>query len=229
MADALALKEITRRDDTDEVVKEKVDRLATGLYTITNLAGRIPLLLASDLEHNPAQLRAVAPHLVIDDIRSRLHSEASKKGLLLTRGFNPVTTVEAVPDHFRMVFQNLLENAVKYSFNSPPGRPNRVEVSFQKNGDFLEVTISNRGCQMTEDELKEGRLFELGYRGSYSTDRGRRGTGSGLNIARRLALGHGGDITATSDPISKMSNGTWLADNRFVVSWPQIGHVRKER
>jgi signal transduction histidine kinase len=53
---------------------------------------------------------------------------------------------------------------------------------------------------MSHEELDQGLVFQLGYRGQLSTERGRLGTGIGLTDARRVARSHGGDVIIESKP-----------------------------
>ena len=55
------------------------------------------------------------------------------------------------------------------------------------------------------EELETGLIFEMGYRGQLSTDRGRLGTGIGLTDAQRAARAHGGDIEISSRPATDTS------------------------
>ncbi|MDD5427090.1 MAG: hypothetical protein PHN52_11485 [candidate division Zixibacteria bacterium] len=59
------------------------------------------------------------------------------------------------------------------------------------------MEFSNWGVPITKEELEKELIFQVGYRGLYSRDRGRLGTGIGLPDARQVARQHGGDITIT--------------------------------
>ena len=50
--------------------------------------------------------------------------------------------------------------------------------------------------------IEQGLIFQVGYRGRLSRDRGRLGTGIGLADARAVARSHGGDVTIQSHPAS---------------------------
>ncbi len=51
-----------------------------------------------------------------------------------------------------------------------------------------------------KDEIEQGLIFQLGYRGAFSGDKGRVGTGIGLYDALKTARAHNGDITIESIP-----------------------------
>jgi signal transduction histidine kinase len=64
----------------------------------------------------------------------------------------------------------------------------------------VNLSVENWGVPISARELEEGMVFELGYRGQWSTDRGRLGTGIGLTDARDVADKHTGALTSTSRP-----------------------------
>ena len=86
----------------------------------------------------------------------------------------------------RLVLQNLIENAAKYS-----GESGRVKVhAFRENG-WTVVRLGNSGATIPPDD--RGRIFERFRRGS-TVGENVRGYGLGLNIARELVRAHGGEL-----------------------------------
>src|SRR6185295_11405386 len=89
------------------------------------------------------------------------------------------------------VFENLLENAARYS---DPGKP--VHVTVKRDGRFAHTEIRDEGPGMSEDETRHA--FERFFRGR----RGRRqfgdGSGLGLAIVRHISEAHGGGVALTS-------------------------------
>lgn len=95
------------------------------------------------------------------------------------------TDIEADPELLRLALEQLIENACKYS---RPG--SRVEVS--AGGTNGQVAIRVRSCgQISPDE--HSRIFDRFYRGKRSRDE-TPGTGLGLDISRKIALAHGGNL-----------------------------------
>jgi PAS domain S-box-containing protein len=95
---------------------------------------------------------------------------------------------------------NLLHNAVKYSWRRDRGQP-WVAIAVRSDDEReVAIEVENWGVAIAAEEIAHGLIFELGYRGKWSTDRGRLGTGIGLTDALRAARGHGGDLVVESRP-----------------------------
>jgi signal transduction histidine kinase len=92
----------------------------------------------------------------------------------------------------RQLFDNLLGNAVKYV--DPQVRPH-VDVRGRRDGDWLEVRVSDNGIGIPEDQREL--VFERFHR---AHDTGYRGTGLGLAICRSIVDRHGGSIHAEAGP-----------------------------
>lgn len=94
-------------------------------------------------------------------------------------------------DKLARVFDNLLRNAVNYSY---PGTT--ITVSLFDNGDTCAVTFINHGDEIPPAKLE--RIFEKFFRLDTSRGTKRGGAGLGLAIAKQIVDLHGGTITARS-------------------------------
>jgi signal transduction histidine kinase len=97
-------------------------------------------------------------------------------------------------------FTNLLHNSIKYSWHRNRIQSPWVTVRMWKKNDKLCTTFENWGVPIGKDELESNLIFQLGYRGKWSKDRGRLGTGIGLTDAREVALNHRGHVAVESRP-----------------------------
>ncbi|WP_263354618.1 sensor histidine kinase [Acidicapsa acidisoli] len=93
--------------------------------------------------------------------------------------------VPADPELLRLALEQLIENACKYS---PSG--STVEVSTGALGDTLAIRVRSRSQVPLEEHSK---IFDRFYRGKRSHE-ATPGTGLGLDIARKIALAHGGNL-----------------------------------
>lgn len=91
----------------------------------------------------------------------------------------------------RMVFQNLLDNAFK--FTRPGGV---VALQADQKDDMIEFTVTDSGIGIAQDEIPK--LFNKFYRAHNAVAMDVRGTGLGLYIVASIIQGHGGKIWVQS-------------------------------
>lgn len=102
----------------------------------------------------------------------------------------------------RRALMNIVQNAVKYSWTREVEKKSWVEIECFVESGRAYVRCENYGVPIRRDEIDSGRIFQLGYRGVLSSDRGRAGTGVGLFDAMQAARQHGGSVTVESRPAS---------------------------
>lgn len=86
-----------------------------------------------------------------------------------------------------IVFDNLIENAIKYS---PDGSP--IEITARREAAGIVVAVCDHGAGFDETDL--GRVFERFYRAG--TVRRKPGVGLGLYMVQRIVELHGGSVRA---------------------------------
>ncbi|HEY4991646.1 MAG TPA: HAMP domain-containing sensor histidine kinase [Nakamurella sp.] len=101
-----------------------------------------------------------------------------------------VLPVHVDPDRITQVLTNLLGNAL---LATPAG--GTVAVTARRTARGGEVVVTDTGVGLTEQDVE--RVFERFYRAPGQPRRSA-GSGIGLTIARGIARGHGGDVTASS-------------------------------
>ena len=107
-------------------------------------------------------------------------------------------------DELAEVFQNLIENAVRYGRSDT-----EVTVSATADDDRLTVSVIDQGSGIPPEEIP--RLTERFYRVDKARSREVGGTGLGLAIVKHIVNRHRGTLTITSE----LGEGS-----RFSVSLP---------
>jgi signal transduction histidine kinase len=112
-------------------------------------------------------------------------------GTTVVREFDPaLPRIEAYGSELNQVWLNLLDNAVDAA-----GGTGQVRIRTAHDGDGVLVEIADTGPGVPEDIQR--RIFEP----FFTTKEPGKGTGLGLDIARRIAVErHGGDLTLESEP-----------------------------
>lgn len=115
----------------------------------------------------------------------------------------PLPTVTGIPHQLRQLFQNLIDNAVKF-MDKPEGR---VQVTCQRNGQAWEFSVSDNGPGIPARFHEK--IFSLFQRLDTAPDRP--GTGIGLALVKRIVENRGGRISVDSEE----GHGT-----TFTFTWP---------
>ena len=97
-------------------------------------------------------------------------------------------------EQIKIVFNNVLDNAVKYSL--PDSQP--VRIQFQRQGSYAIIRIQDDGIGIPEAELPF--IFEPFYRVDKSRSKRTGGYGLGLSLCKTIMEAHGAKITVDSTP-----------------------------
>lgn len=130
---------------------------------------------------------------VIHNIHTIFDSQAIKKGLRLEINEQPCS-YNLLTDGTRLqqIITNLLSNSVKYTDAGEV----KVQIDVDKDKELLNVSVSDTGKGMSEDELNE--IFVPYKRFNMQENRKIQGTGLGMCIVKSLVEGLNGEINITS-------------------------------
>lgn len=99
--------------------------------------------------------------------------------------------LELDPSKMVRVFENLLINAIKYSF-----KPGTIKLSTYESKDSIFVKITNKGENISKEKLEK--LFDRFYRVDEARNSNIKGSGLGLAISKNIVELHDGEIWADS-------------------------------
>lgn len=91
------------------------------------------------------------------------------------------------------VFQNIIENAVRFS-----PKKGKISITARPQGEFVVFSITDQGPGIPREH--QDRLFERFYRQDTARTEGNGGTGLGLAICKHIIRNHGGRIWVESIP-----------------------------
>lgn len=123
----------------------------------------------------------------------------------------PSLMMTADPNLLARLFDNLINNAIKYGADGK-----QVRVRIEGAEETVTVRVINYGKVIPANELPL--VFEKFYRVEQSRSSSTGGTGLGLAIAKNIAELHGGTISVTSD----------LSGTAFIVTLPLHLDLEKE-
>jgi two-component system phosphate regulon sensor histidine kinase PhoR len=99
--------------------------------------------------------------------------------------------INAAPGHFKLIFSNLIDNAIKYSGDSP-----QIKISSQSTANVLQVKIIDKGIGIEKKDLSK--IFEKYYRVSTGDVHNVKGFGLGLTYVKKLIEHYKGKIEVSS-------------------------------
>ncbi len=102
------------------------------------------------------------------------------------------------------IFNNLLENAIKYSGENP-----KMEIIVKQNEKFIEIIISDQGTGITAEEKQQ--VFKKFYRVGNEISRSQKGSGLGLFITSEFVQLHKGRIKCENNK---------PAGTKFIIELP---------
>jgi signal transduction histidine kinase len=167
---------------------ETRDEISTLIFQTTKLSSMIhDLLLLSRLDAGRLELQMTPIDLTrfIDSLADDLSEVPGAPDFNVQVDVPPDTYILGEKRYLSMILQNLLENAWKY--NVPRGI---ISISAHKRGDLLVLRVGNTGPGIPAEAQEH--IFERFHRAAVGENVP--GHGLGLNIARELALLHGGDL-----------------------------------
>ncbi|TXL72330.1 phosphate regulon sensor histidine kinase PhoR [Vineibacter terrae] len=150
-----------------------------------------------------------------------LEMKARPRQVTLTLDVPPdLPTVIGDRDELAMAFQNLIDNAVKYT---RPGTSVRVGASRQDDG--VRLIVSDQGEGIAAEHLP--RLTERFYRVDTARSRQMGGTGLGLAIVKHVLNRHRGRLTVESAVGEGSTFTVLLPDNEFSTASKEPAGVQK--
>jgi two-component system phosphate regulon sensor histidine kinase PhoR len=167
---------------------ERLNSLLEDLLALSRLESINP-----ELHREPTSLSTLITGL-IDDYRAR----PTTAGHSLSFALDPaVDEILIDPLKITQVFENLLENALKYA-----PRGSRIDLSTRLHVSDVEICVRDNGPGIPEADLPH--IFERFYRVDKGRSREKGGTGLGLSIVKHIVQLHGGRVWCES----KLGQGT---------------------
>jgi signal transduction histidine kinase len=182
-----------------EIINAETDRmirLVQGLLDLSRLESR-----QVQMSRNLLQLEDVIDHSL-----ESFQPRAAQRGVSLVRHLYPLPPLLGDYDRLRQVFNNLLDNALRYT---PPG--GTITARCRVAGATLVATVSDTGQGIAPEDLPH--IFERFYQADKSRSKDTGGLGLGLAISREIISAHGGRL----EVFSTLGQGT-----TFTIVLPSV-------
>ncbi len=175
--------------------KDKIDKDATDFIShAVEGANRMQwlindLLNYSRVQSNESAFEQTSFSEILGQVKTNLQIAIEKSSASITNDFLP--TIHANPVQIMQLFQNLLDNAIKFSGEMPP----RIHISTDKKGDEWVFSVNDKGIGI--DPQFNERIFLI-FKRLHDRDK-YPGTGIGLAVCKRIVERHGGRIWVESE------------------------------
>ncbi len=171
----------------DEKANKYIDFAVDGAGRMSNFIN--DLLAYSNTGSDEIPKEQVDTQLLVDEIVAMQQAVLKEKNTVITYTNLPTITAHKTP--LTLVFQNLINNAVKYQQR---GSEPHITITAKETNNYWEFAVADNGIGIEEPYfIKIFDLFKrLHVSGEYS------GTGMGLATAKKIVQQHGGNIWVTS-------------------------------
>lgn len=166
--------------------KKLLDEIAEEISRVCSLIES--LLTYARVGAGKVKLSACDGESVLGEVRHALNAQLEDVGAALTN--DPLPTLRADPALMEELFQNLVENSIKYRDSKPPS----IHVSATATAEGWLFSVRDNGIGMNADDC--ARAFDRFYQGAGSSA----GCGLGLTTCKRIVDRHGGRIEVQSQP-----------------------------
>lgn len=136
---------------------------------------------------------------------------AEQKNITIVFNTKQPYYVQGDEQYYPMILDNLISNAIKYSFPD-----STIHISVSRKSGMVAVAVKDKGVGISDAEQRQ--LFKKFNRIENQLSRSEGGSGLGLFLAYQLARAHGGDVTVSS----KAGSGSV-----FTLLMPTRTHVKK--
>lgn len=182
-------------DDKEDLKKQYFNILADESEHLAALANRI--LTIAKFEERKIKLIKMDINLKpVFDLLVKKHRLKADKDFSVEVAYNGVDSIYADKDYIYEVFDNLMDNAVKYAKDNI-----QIQITCSANDRETRIAIKDQGIGISLKEQQK--IFEKFERSAAIRKQGRtKGFGLGLNFVYQVIAAHGGSITVNSVPDS---------------------------
>ena len=187
------------QQNLSEQGKDYLDRMMNAASRMQNLIN--DLLSFSRVTTKAKPFVPVDLNQVLTEVLSDLEIAIERTQAEIIR--SPLPVIEAEPTQMRQLFQNLISNSIKFRKENEKPIINIYAKHIQKKAhltatpgdEVTDIYVEDNGIGFDEKYLD--RIFNIFQR---LEGHKYEGSGIGLAICRKIAIRHGGDITAKSQP-----------------------------
>ena len=167
------------------IIKEENKRMNRHVETILQAA-------LQEKQEMKLELMELHVHQVIDKTLENYRLQLEEKGGKVELKLNAQNDLIVADEiHFTNLLSNLIDNAIKYSYEKV-----LIKISTQSTSRFMVVTVQDNGIGMSKESVKH--IFEKFYRAHTGNVHNIKGFGLGMSYVKMVIDAHKGRIKVDS-------------------------------
>lgn len=160
-----------------EFIMEESKRMLNLSYTLLDM---------SKIRGNTIDMQPVSVKKLCQQVKNQMKDRCDKKGIILDFQYE-VDQIYGSEWLLQSLFGNLISNGI---FSCE--RNGRIFVEVIENGEYCQITVTDNGCGMTEEQTLH--IMEPFYRVDKARSRENGRTGLGLSLCQQIVEVHRGEI-----------------------------------
>ncbi len=170
-----------------KIIQDENQRLGSQIERVLQIA-------KIDKDKSKLKLEHLNVHEILEDVMEHSLLQIEQKNGQLAYEFNSSQPViEADRVHLTNIFNNLLDNAIKYTPQLP-----KLKVSTEDTEEGIVISFKDNGIGMNKEAQKK--IFDKFYRVPTGNLHNVKGFGLGLAYVKLITEAHGGNISVISKP-----------------------------
>lgn len=174
------------RDELDERAKKYIDYAVDGANRMKKLLS--DLLQYSRVGGSSPEMVELDTNQIIDEVKNNLRVRIANNNAQINCDNLP--PVQGIHTDIVRLFQNLIENAIKFQ----KAEPKRVHIRADNQSPMVQFRVEDNGIGF--DSSKADQIFQM-FQRAHERDRFE-GTGAGLAIVKKIVRAHGGTVSIDS-------------------------------
>lgn len=191
-----------------EETRDFIDMMLTDTERLSGLIDNILEASRTDPKGLQLHFQPVGLKPFLDEVMEGYQRRFAEKGIQVNLDVPECPSLQLDKRAMKMVFNNLIGNALRYSSKGSP-----FTIRVRENGKYCDIDFIDAGMGLSEKDRKK--VFGKFYRVQNKQTQNIEGAGLGLYITREIVKNHKGKIKVTSEGIGKGST--------FTVSLPVNG------
>jgi signal transduction histidine kinase len=193
----------------DEDIIHRLERIQKNVQMETDLIGE--LLELSRIKTRRQKMEMVSLNELVRDLAGIFENDLRSKGISLVID-NDLPAMDCERSRLRQVFQNLIDNAIKYMGEGPV---REIHVGCRLKIGEVEFYVRDTGIGIEQEDL--GKVFVVFRRGKNTASQNVAGKGVGLASVKTIIETYNGTIGVESE-VGKGSTFRFTINGRYVSS-----------